>query len=281
MMIRLRRDGFTLIEMLLVVTIVLILTVIVLPLTLRMQDRDRVPTGAILLQGSCSQARGRAALEKRPVGIRLIPSTANPNVCDQIEFIHEPEPFQAGFVEVAPNTNVVTNLRANFTGVLPGDLIEFHGGGQLYLITNVSGRQLTLDRPVPAPPGAQYAVAPPFDPPGLPNYRIFRQPRPIAGEKPMKLPADVVIDPAKSYPPNLQTLGKPPSILFKPSGGVTGSAAVEDMICLWLQDTTQGNDDNVALVVIYTRTGAVTNVPVNQGGDPFLHARTGRGSGSM
>ena len=81
--------------------------------------------------------------------------------------------------------------------VLPGDRVELYGNGQVYEVIRVlppAGplpSSLIVDRPltydVPIPDNAR------------PNYRIIRQPRPVAGLKPVQLPQDVVIELINRY----------------------------------------------------------------------------------
>lgn len=270
-MMRRDRPGFTLIEMLIVVGIVLVLAVIAVPITLRMMERDNVSEGAKIVMGAIGRAKGLALHDRNAAGIRLLVVNGR---AEQIEFIEDPGPFNEGYVTA--NGMTVTNgvLGFSFAGLVRGgDTIEFNGGGQVYQIAqDPTGPTLTLARPV------AYPVPAPSS--GQSNYRIFRQPQPVAGEKPIKLPADVIIDVTASLgwerPP-------PPGghydILFGPSGRVVGDAAQADLIALMLEDTSQGNQDNKEIVAVFTKTGGAARYIVNQTGDPFQFAKEGRGSG--
>ena len=67
-----RAAAFTLIELIVVLSIVALLTIITVVVTLRMQERDQVPRAATLLQGMLAQAKARAAAERVNVGVRLL-----------------------------------------------------------------------------------------------------------------------------------------------------------------------------------------------------------------
>jgi prepilin-type N-terminal cleavage/methylation domain-containing protein len=105
-MSRLTRKGFTLVEMLVVLSIVVVVSVIIIPFIARSNDKDIVPRGARFLQGALMQARSRAQLERTANGIRLLPT----NVMDypptntrlawseQFEYIHDPGDFVGNIV---------------------------------------------------------------------------------------------------------------------------------------------------------------------------------------
>jgi prepilin-type N-terminal cleavage/methylation domain-containing protein len=300
------RKAFTLIEMLLVLGIIALLAVIALPISLRVMESRNVAQGVTQLETALSQAKSRAMFDKRSHGIRFLRKSTDPKLVngrptnpdffriEQFEKVEDPGPFADGWVfNVDPQkqphilNGAVQTGTLDFQGsVLPGDLLELNGGGQLYPVLAVRGPNvLELARPL--------AVTDLIFPQSIPsgarpsNYRIFRRPRPIPGEKPAILPANVVIDAQPiAATPNApsRSLGMPPdlTILFSPSGRVIGSAAANDMICLWVQDTSDGNAENRALVVIYTRTGTIASYAIDEANaaDPYSFARTGRGAGA-
>jgi prepilin-type N-terminal cleavage/methylation domain-containing protein len=201
-------------------------------------------------------------------------------------------------------------------GAIPGThFIELYGGGQLYRLDwrrhGISEARIGLDRPLPHP------VRRPVD--GQSNYKLFRQPRPIAGESPVKLPEGAAIDlnARTGNPPTLSPpywhdgaffttrggLSDPEmdgnnsnvvvSLVFSPAGPVTlltrrngafGPPTSDvDIIYYWVRGTrtTEGELDNQALVAVYARTGAVGIFDVNHGNpaDPRRFVIEGRGQG--
>jgi prepilin-type N-terminal cleavage/methylation domain-containing protein len=293
-MIRRNRKGFTLVEMLVVLTIIVIVSVIIIPFISKNNDKDIVPRGARYLQMALIQAKARAQAERRPCGVRLLPTyVTNPAInaypsgtitiawSGQMEYIQDSGDFTdgaaAGPVNLAgpPPADRTVNLAGLSTtrpltaDVLPGDLVEFFDNSQSFAITKVingppgSGTgQLVLGRPVGYPIQAPLTFS---------NYRVIRRPRPIPGEKPMELPAGVIVDLTLPWsvtnnptpgpnPPVLTAndrdqgntiwmgglstpfLTAPVDIVFSPSGQVVGSAAANDIIYLWLHPFGEPNN---------------------------------------
>lgn len=362
-----RRDGFTLIEMLVVLIIVLALSAMFALAIMRMGDKNLVPSGAQDVQGMLAAARSRALFEKRGVGVRFIVATQNPPgfpafdptgltgmVCvDQLQYIHDPGDFADGWVvtdadpttpgeqQLHPDTGAVLAATDPLFGrliygpprvppgmepyfnfsfgdaatpapgggaVMPGDKVEFHGGGQAFTVhplpslvgatrsvyhfsqtplnRTILVLDLKLDRPIQQPPSAFPRV----------NYRVMRQPRPVAGEAPVKLPREVAIilrdltgyaPPRNSFPLVSTPVTGNIDIMFEPSGRVLGSPS--EAIMLWLSDsasaridpaTNAPNDTNWAIIGIYTRTGSISVYPVDLvSGNPYSFAQVGRGTG--
>jgi prepilin-type N-terminal cleavage/methylation domain-containing protein len=198
-------------------------------------------------------------------------------LCDGIEFIRDPGDFTDGTVTgpTAGNTRLLTLTRSspeldlqrlsNFVQV--GDWIELLGNGQVYGIRDVAfdatvpNNRILLDRDLDGP----VANA---------AYRIIRQPRPIAGEKPLQFPEGAVLDLRST---RLSSTGMTFDILFSPRGNVVGTSAGQDMIFLWIHDARAGLQDNQVLVTVYPKTGAVLVFPVDLNGpDMYSLARTGR-----
>jgi hypothetical protein len=154
-----------------------------------------------------------------------------------------------------------------------------------YAFANYTGMHL-LDNPTPGTPTQT-------------NYRIIWQPRLMAGEQPLQLPANVGIDfgaPGwnSGFTANNQLSTPPQSpaqardgatyhdIVFAPSGVVMNSST--SMIFLWVRNLQRRNTADrltgkPVLVTIQTRTGFVSMHPVAPSGDPYQFARDGRSSG--
>jgi len=234
-------------------------------------------------------------------------------LCDGIEFIRDPGDFVDGWAQTGfrmlgspavpvPQLNWLFVLRSdsylpaysadptssplNFQNmanlVQPGDWIELNGGGQVYQILGIDKwddpndsygayNRLILDRAVDAPVGWQTSSIPGR---ASGSYRIIRQPRPIAGEKPLQFPEGAVLDLRST---RLSSTGMTFDILFTPRSNVVGTSAGQDMIFLWIHDARAGLLDNQVLVTVYPKTGAVLVFPVDLNGpDMYSQARTGR-----
>jgi hypothetical protein len=335
--------------MLVVIVLVLVVTTLVVLASYSMSDKDQVPAGARHIHGYLGMAKSRALAERRPVGIRLIPTPQNPPdvpplptmvVIDQLQFIHDPGDFADGFVEtllVHPETGVALPPGSPLIGrlvmgppaglpytgfsfgnlpeatvigggsVLPGDAIEFHGGGQAARIESspavlsalgvtrsvyhpsltagaINRTVLVLDRALDHLIQAPNVLTP------RSNYRVMRSPRPIPGESPLPFPRNVFIigADATGYAPPRNSILPPAGvtgnfdILFDPSGRVIGTAA--EMYIFWVSDIRSAlaspADTNWSLVTLYTRTGATATYPVDQQtGNPYTYAQVGRGAG--
>ncbi len=166
--------------------------------------------------------------------------------------------------------------------VQPGDYLELNGGGLLHRITGVSSGSITLASTVSGP--------------ATTNYRIIRQPQPLAGQPSLQLPADVAIDVTSgtsglltlstitTTPPTLPVnpAGTGYDILFSPSGAVITRGTVGDRIILWVRDTNQTDpkQGGTILLSINVRTGLIASVPVDTtSGDPYSLARDPQASG--
>lgn len=73
-----RRGGFTLVELLVVITIVLIVSVAAIAVVMPAVQSQGVSSGALLLQAELSRARDEAVRYNQPRGIRLLPDRDGP-----------------------------------------------------------------------------------------------------------------------------------------------------------------------------------------------------------
>jgi prepilin-type N-terminal cleavage/methylation domain-containing protein len=295
---RTSRRGFTLIELMVVIIIIVLIAGIAAYVAPRLEQSQKATRGASQLSSWLLIAKQRALRDRVPTGLRLI-ADAN-NLVREVQYVQQPDPFTGGSVGHLPNDplNVVT-FTADLTGgfsasaadqssVQPGDYLEVQGGGQVYLIKQVTG---------PTTPGgpSQALLSRNFQQDGviIQNYRILRQPRRLAGEEPLPMPQDVVIDfstnPSTNLPYSqnapIRTVGATPfaEIMFSPSGGVVGQGtATADKIILWVRDATRDNvtDGEPVLVSIQVRTGMVASNPVDvTGTDKYSFTRDPRASG--
>lgn len=73
-----RRRGFTLMELLVVLTIIVLISAVALPMVLPAYNHREVSAAGRTLQGALVGARSRAAATGKPAGIRLLPDPAFP-----------------------------------------------------------------------------------------------------------------------------------------------------------------------------------------------------------
>jgi prepilin-type N-terminal cleavage/methylation domain-containing protein len=304
------RSGFTLIELIVVLSIILFLATIAALLLPQILERERASQGASQVQGWLMIARGRAIRDQAPRGIRLNlntdPASAATNVVN-LQYIEQPEdlggangwPITA--INSAAGSASVDFTAADFTNndplgvggtsdnwlVRAGDYLEIKGGGTMYQITGVAniagqangpGNRLVLaSTPV--------AVTTPTW-----QYRIIRQPRVLAGEDTLQLPQDVAVDLTLSLGCNgatrtaLSTFSNSVDILFDRFGNVTGPAAMFDRMILWVRDTTLDVDNgDQTLIAIGCRSGNIEAHAVNFDsslGDFYIFTQDGRSTGT-
>lgn len=288
-----QRPGYTLLEILVVVTVIMILAGMVMAFLPKMQEQQRAYRGADMVQGAMLAAKARALRDQRPTGIRLVRDTTgtNANWVKEIHFIQQPEDYAIGSLVSAQGTSAQFT-GANFTGGLPpnlapvqrGDYLEINRGGLVHQIVAVGGNNLTLASPIPnpVPRGGNY------------TYRVMRTPRLLAGESPVLLPQDIAVDLTLSGSMNitarrpsplpLQQPTQNPEILFSPAGSMMfRNMQPSDLVVLWVRDIsfpTQPTVNSPALICVQCRTGAIEAHPVNvYGGDFYSYCRDNRTSG--
>jgi len=263
------RPAFTLIELLVVIFLITFLagmTVLIGPALILSESSSR---GAQLLQGNLFVAKQQALRDRAPYGIRLL-KDADGQV-RSFQFIQQPSDFTGGDVTVAPKQATFTGV--DLTGGLQdptlwpvqiNDFFQFNGGTPVR-IGKVNGPNDTPPNSISIPSNIQAG-----GPSG--SYRIFRGPRPAAGEDTFLLPDNVIVDMGNSGSgcPGSSPL---PSgainydILFAPAGAVLGPLGSSGKIILWVRDTTQNwqTTTSQSLIVVYTRTGLIASYPVDTG----------------
>src|SRR5438105_2599730 len=88
-----RRPGFTLVEMLVVLTLILILASITVAFMPRFQEKQKTARAADQLQGWLLIAKSLAKRDRTSTGIRLQPSRANANYSSEMQYIQQPEDY--------------------------------------------------------------------------------------------------------------------------------------------------------------------------------------------
>ena len=256
------RAAFTLIELLVVIFLISFiagLTVVIGPSLIFSEPSSR---GAQLLQSNLFIAKQQALRNLSPYGVRLLPDPTDGQV-RSFQFIQQPSDFTGGNVQATiPNT--VTFFGVDYTGglldpslwpVQVGDFIQIQGGTP----HRITGLQPPNVATVSAATPFAAAMALPSN-----DYRIFRSPRPAAGEDTMFLPDNVIVDLSLSSLAADPNTGKL-DILFAPAGPVLGQAALNGKVILWVRDSTQNaaTTSQQSLIVVFTRTGLIASYPVD------------------
>jgi len=281
------RRGFTLIEMLVVILIIMLLAGLVMAFMPGVSARQQSERGGLLLRTALNQTKQNARRDSRAGGIRLISNPTNPNFCTNPVFIQKPDDFGGGTAScAATNLSQVTLAGADMsaTPIAAGDAIEIGFSGLPHTISpSYTPQSLTL--PLNSP------LMNPITVPTA-QYRIMRAPRLMIGEAPIALPQDVGIDitlggvfatgtlSAGGQPTSFAAAGSG-DILFSPSGQVVGAFTGCDAVVLWVRDmvVTTPTSAFPVLVVIYGKSGFVTQQPVNPTGDAYQFVRAALSSG--
>jgi prepilin-type N-terminal cleavage/methylation domain-containing protein len=324
------RGGFTLVEMLVVLGILLTLAAMTVAFLPTLNNYQKVQSGASRVQGWFLTAKQRALRDQVPRGIRLLVETiGGRQVVRSLQYTEQPEDYSLGLLTVNADMQHATvsgsgvDLSGGFdaTGgdtsnltfwpVQPGDflMVGTDTTKPIFRITGVNSANFS-----PSTQANQITTANANMPPTTPTnpagpYRVIRAPRGLAGEPPLLLPQDVVIDvtgdndtsgnPRTSQIPNG---GSPLAVqyydlLFASSGAVTGvyfntgsgstRSGFPGKVILWMKDITQDMNSSgqsigqQVLVAVYCRTGLISVHPVdtNSPSTPFDFTQDGQDSG--
>jgi prepilin-type N-terminal cleavage/methylation domain-containing protein len=282
-----RRSGFTLIELIVVITIILALAALAAAFMPRVNDSTNLTRAIDQCEQWLLTAKQRAKRDGQITGIQLQQGTGDgASQFSQAIYVQQPDPFTGGTCSTpVPNTNAtVTFAGVDFSNgggpaneflVQPGDFLEIYGG--VHLITAVTANQLTL---VAGSTYDQFTI-----PAGTSNYRILRMPRPLLGEATLQLPANMVIDfsNGSAFGVNGPLSSAPAGnrILFAPNGMVVNPSPAVGQVLLWIWDSTNNPQDvnKAGIVGVQIRTGFIGAYSVAPGSNPYLFVAQGRDSG--
>ncbi|MEX0714937.1 MAG: prepilin-type N-terminal cleavage/methylation domain-containing protein, partial [Planctomycetaceae bacterium] len=292
------RRGFTLVELLVTMTIMMILMGITLAAVNVTVSGDRVRSNARNIQSYLMGARDRAIFAKAPRGVRFLLDTDSsgnftiPPTARSMVYIGPLDP-SPGELHLADDGVTLTqesgapwstlfNRRLLVAGaririaISPG--VDQINNGLWYTVASVAGNTITI-----ATPHVENAA---WDQSGL-EYQLELAPGVLPNQEPIPLTSGIVIDPVGSRLPAAWSDLNRMDIMFSPRGTVTGQVAAAGVIHLLVTDWVDVSSDpyrgigdpakegDESLVTIFTRTGQVSSHSVAPGADPYRYAETG------
>jgi prepilin-type N-terminal cleavage/methylation domain-containing protein len=252
---RVRRTGFTLIELMVVIGIVVFLAGITMLVVPTILEKDRSVDAVTSIEGWLQNARLRALRDGQPRGVRFIvniPPPNPPHLCTEAVYIEIPPvivlgdgpgryPVQSPRVVLTYDvtssqnpTNAVTNRRCELQNLPPAQTSQVQPGttlhlpvvapNQVFLINRIIGQgngiapgTVNMEVELAEYPDAQMGAGT-----SLTTYHfgISALPRPLLGEPVLQLPVNTCIDltPNVSQPGWVGVAGIDYDVLFAPSG---------------------------------------------------------------
>lgn len=143
------RHGVTLLEVLVVVTIMLILLAVMVPRLRPMMEQRRIREASRIASGVFYAARSRAMETGRPVGVALERLPSQPEACITLKMVEEPPPYagdtlgakarvrrleSSTLYQVQLNVTDVASMLTQTLPVTVGDFITFESQGVRYRV---------------------------------------------------------------------------------------------------------------------------------------------------
>lgn len=275
------RRGFTLVELLVVISLMLVLAGIMVMFWPGVNESQRAAQGASDVQGFLKIAKQRALRDQAPRGVRFFVTTVD-GVAKRVveaQYIEQPADYVSGTVTILNGSTTATledggtlsnGMAQALWPVQPNDYLEMVSRRLVKKILSVdpSGKKMTV------------SFASGFDTVKS-EYRIIRGPR-VAAEDKLTLPTDIVIDlntnTANSADPVSNADGDL-DIMFAPSGNVIGDQASLDYVFLWVRDVAKYPSDffggEPTVIGVNVRSGVVAAYPPSQTGDPYQFVKAG------
>jgi type II secretory pathway pseudopilin PulG len=307
-----RRPAITLVELLVVIGIMTVLATIGTIAMSHWQEDKRTSGAVEQLSQWLLTAKSRAQSDGRPTGVRfLINNNGGVITAREFQYVQEPEDITGDLVPANPATDrrlvsitptpapptpptasVATfSNNVDFIGgaqagnvadylVQPGDYLQYQGGGSVHYIGAVlAANVLQLTNP-----NVTFNVQG-----GTANFRIYRAPRPLAGEEKMTLPDGMQVVISRPNSPNplpdesvgLNQRSGWYEIVFSPGGELVGAANGGGQIIVWVEDTEAdpGDLNAISLIAIKARTGFISSHPMGPPANPYVFTRDGQSSG--
>lgn len=256
------RPAFTLVEMLVVLTLMMVLAGFMVMFWPQMSESQRAAEGGGLLEGWLKIAKQRALRDQAPRGLRLY---IDGTKVTQAQYLEQAPDYKSGSL-VVPDTTKPDQVRLSnmtVTGTIadlvqPGDSVVVVSSGAVHTISSVDATNNLL---IVSPPLSATELL------GMPttNFTVIRAARPADGDR-LELPRDIGIDLAFSQ---YSGAGGFFDILFAPSGNVIGSQAHLDFLVLWVRNLTYTSganpefDGEPSLISVHVRSGLVAAYPPN------------------
>lgn len=302
-----KRSGFTLVEMLVVIILLLILTTLAVAILPNLSDKRAAARAADQVQGWLVQARSKAQRDQMPTGLRLIAD--GDGMVRRLEFVQQPDPLrlrrnsQLIPIQLGPPIDPKQTASAQF-GLFDGDRDTFRTGDLIQVKEGQFDGWYRIDS-IPANPDGSLN---PYGQLGLigsdvisttqtRDYSIIRRWRPLAGEPVLEMPKGTCVDLLKNAKPPtpapdvdshydrpLPIISGEVVILFTPASGLAESSLSRP--ALWIRH--EENKGEPTLIFVVASSGAVGAHPVdpeklpgmqNRLARPFSFVEDGLGSG--